>query len=1015
MKLPNVLLVIFLLGLSSLCRGQTRQKINFDPNWRFIKQDIPDARNPSFDDSGWSPVSCPHTYNDTDTFDDFSLPGHRGEQNQFGGRVWYRKTFDAPKEWSGKKIYIEFEAARQFAEVYLNGERLGISRNGFVPFGFDLTPKLKIGGKNVLAVMCDNRFMKDPPERQATTKPAPATLNMAPPASGSLAELSAKVNAQIPDNIDQIGPDQIPWNNPHWHPAHGGLYRNVYLHVVDPLHISLPLYSFLETVGPYVYTTEVSQKSATVNVDVPVENDRGQGAKVQIEAQVLDRDGKPVATLEPVRKTLAVPQIDAGKSETFTCHGTVSNPQLWESDYAYLYRVVCTILTDGKEVDRVEIPLGIRQPKFDANSGFWINGHHEKLHGWGQKPTDEWPGLGAAQPNWMHFFTLDLMKRAGGNWVRWGHCAAGPAQIESCDELGIMVHQPGCDGESDTRGAAWKIRAAAFRDMIIYFRNSPSIMLWEAGNQKVTTEHAKELRETFDTYDPHGGRVFAFRRSDKVVAEFETAQIGTEGGREIRSLPVIEGEYDREESPRRVWDDDSPPNFGYPEAKGMTYDLTSEQYAVNEVEQWVKKCAGSDHCGGSNWIFSDSTSGGRVPAEVARASGEVDGVRLPKQAYYVCKTMFRNDPQVHLIGHWNYPANTTKDVYVVSNGDEVELLVNGTSVGHSKAKNRYLFTFKDVKFEPGEIKAVASLGGSPIASATIKTAGDPAALKLTSITGPGGLRADGSDVVLINVEAVDAKGERCPTFQQRCDFTCSGEGIWRGGYNSGKAGSINNPYVDLECGINRVAVRSTQTPGRITVTATVKGLPPASIEVDSHQAEGPPPIPAQATPKHRAPPDPRLGLAPANAVVQGEGKLIGGFSYSGPKGGASVRSLFDGGSALYSDSASLAKDLPSTLKNKGAEYIQVPNADANYSALDLIQFSVAANVDVYIAHDDAVPAPKWLTGQFKNTSTSFTLGDAKMSLYKRSLKKDASLTLGSNFDEAAPGKGLMYIVIAVPK
>ena len=144
-----------------------RLKLDFDPAWQFIKQDIPAAKNPSFDDSKWATVSCPHTYNDVDTFDDWSLAGHRGEQNQFGGRTWYRKTFTAPEAWRSKNIYIEFEGARQVAEVYLNGELLGVSKTGFIPFGFDLTPHLKIGQANVLAVMCDNRFMKDPPENSA--------------------------------------------------------------------------------------------------------------------------------------------------------------------------------------------------------------------------------------------------------------------------------------------------------------------------------------------------------------------------------------------------------------------------------------------------------------------------------------------------------------------------------------------------------------------------------------------------------------------------------------------------------------------------------------------------------------------------------------------------------------------------------------------------------------------------------------------------------------------------------
>ena len=406
--------------------------------------------------------------------------------------------------------------------------------------------------------------------------------------------------------------------------------------------------------------------------------------------------------------------------------------------------------------------------------------------------------------------------------------------IRAGDELGIIADQPGVDGESDTVGAAWRIRANAFRDAVVYFRNDPSILIWEGGNQKVTPAHAEELRHDVEQYDSNGGRAYAHRRADGATGQFMDLTIGTEGSHEVSRLPVVEGEYDREESPRREWDDFSPPDFGYPQAKGQTYDLTSEQYAINEVSQYMDKPCAPGECGGANWVFSDTTSGGRNTAEVSRASGEVDGVRLPKEAWYVCQTMFRNDPQVHIIGHWNYPAGTTKTIYVTSNCSNVELFVNGKSLGPGEKSEHYLFTFKDVAFAPGEIKAVASNNNAPLATDSIETAGPPVALRMTTITGPGGLQADGSDVALIDVEAVDDKGRRCHTFDQRVDFSCDGPAIWRGGYNSGQAGSINNKYLNLECGINRVAVRSTLTSGDITVKATCAGLKSAGILVPSH-------------------------------------------------------------------------------------------------------------------------------------------------------------------------------------
>ncbi len=837
-QLPRVcVLALALLGNDAFAAG--RVTLNFNPDWKFIKADPPGAAAPDFSDRRWMTISTPHTYNDVDTFDNWSLPGHAGEQNQWEGRTWYRKSFVLPEAHQGKKFFIEFEAARQVAEVYLNGRLLGSSKTGFTPFGFDLTRHLRFGGAtNVLAVMCDNRFVKDPPGRltqEELRRKAPegrktddSDLNIAPTPGATLMLLIGKLNEGIPDSLDELAASQIPWNGPHWHPAHGGIYRNTFLHITDPLHIALPLYSFLKTTGPYVYATDVSDSSARLTVEVPVQNERTTDENVELQVEVFDRDGKSLLVLPQSERMVA------GASTEFKVSGTFKNPQLWEPGRPYLYRVVCSLRVAGKTVDACEIPFGIWTARWDLETGFHINGHHLKLHGWGQKPTDEWPGLGAAQPDWLHFYTLQLMQEAGGNFVRWGHCAGGPVMIEAGDRLGIIALQPGVDGEGDTVGAAWKLRAQAFRDTIIYFRNHPSILIWEGGNHKVTRDHARELRSIMDQYDPHGNRAYAHRRADQITGEFIDVFIGTEGGHDIKRVPVLEGEYDREESPRRVWDNYSPPTFGYPEGKGQTYgENTSERFARRQVDHYVRKLGATNHCGGANWIFSDSTSGGRVPVEVARASGEVDGVRLPKEAYYACRAMFRDDPQVHIIGHWTYPPGTKKPIYVVSNAEDVELFVNDKSLGRGAVSNRYLFTFPDVAWEPGEIKAVAFRDGQPVATQTKHTTGKPVALRLSSITGPGGLRADGSDVALIDVEAVDAAGNRCPTFQKRVDFETKGPGIWRGGYNSGKTNSINNTWLDLECGINRVTVRATRKPGAITVRAKCKGLKPGSITIES--------------------------------------------------------------------------------------------------------------------------------------------------------------------------------------
>ena len=791
-------------------------------------------------------------------------------------------------------------------------------------------------------------------------------------------------------------------------PAAGAALPAVVLHVLEPLHITLPLYSYLQTEGPYVYTTEVSTNAATIHLDVPVENDRASAATIAVTAQVRDRAGKTVLTLDQTGEVAA-----NGKSR-LALSGTLAAPQLWEPDYAYLYHVAIALQVAGKTVDASVVPLGIRAVRWDAQTGFWINGHHLKLHGWGQKPTDEWPGLGAALPDWLHYYTLSMMKDAGANWIRWGHCAASEPMIEAGDRLGIMAEQPGVDGESDTIGAAWKIRAAAFRDTIIYFRNHPSIMIWEGGNQKVSLAHVTELRGYMDTYDPHGGRAYAHRRADQVDAQFMDVCIGTEGGREIPRLPVVEGEYDREESPRRVWDNFSPPEFGYPEARGKSdYVLTSEEYAVNEVAQYVQKIGAANHAGGANWIFSDSTSGGRDAAEVTRASGEVDGARLPKEAYYVCQAMYRNDPQLHIIGHWNYSAGTKKNIYVASNCGDVELFVNGRSLGHGKVSNRYLFTFENVAWEPGEIKAVGTIGGKTMAAETKHTAGAPVALKLTPITGPAGWQADGADVLLLDVEAVDAHGERCPTFQQAVDFDLAGPGIWRGGYNSGRTNSINQTTLELECGINRVAVRATDVAGPVTVTVRGAGLQPAAITVSSGTFEMPngyalkrppvPALPALVRPSGDIQPAP---VIPGNKVDAG--RYLVSFSYSGPAAAVRVRQAAKDGAKIYADRDFVFAGLPARLQE--ADWVQTANADKLYSAVDLLDFAVSVEATVYVAHDRRLPEPDWLSHLFKATAMTFDINHQPMNIYERHVHSGESLTLGSNTEDRRLTACNMYVV-----
>ena len=977
MKFP-CLAFLLLLAAAVPASGALRDVQSLDPDWKFIKADVAGGEDPALDDSRWETVSVPHTYNDTDTFDDWSPSDHRGEMNQWGGVTWYRKHFTVPADWRGRTVIVEFEAVRQVAQVYLNGKLLGKNATGFVPFGFDLTPYLKEGSANVLAVKCDNSFATDKTEGVAITLPNSG--------EGKL----------------------YPWNNPHWHPAHGGIYRNVWLHALGPVHITLPL-GQLGTTGAYVYATDFSPDKARVGVEAELRNMTGTAANVSLGAEVLDREGKVVLRMD------ANGQAAAGQLTTLKTSGELRNPKGWEPTSPYLYTVRLTLSKDGAPVDQITESLGVRKAAWDVKTGLTFNGQPLKLRGWGQKPTNEWAGLGTAYPDWMHYYTVAMMQAAGGNFIRWGHCAAGPAQIRADDLYGQITLQPGVDGEHDIADPTiWAVRAAAFRDVLIYYRNHPSILIWEAGNQSVTDEHAQELRKLKDTYDPYGGRAFAFRRANATVGKYMDISVGTEGSHEQPQLPVVEGEYDREEAPRRAWDRLTPPYENY-HAKG-SYDLTAEQFAVNEVAQWWTKLGRfPEHCGGANWLFSDSTSGGRVSTEVTRTSGEVDAVRLPKEAYYACSAMFHDAPTAAIIGHWNYPPGTVKPVYVVSNQPRVELFVNGKSLGLGQPSHHYLFTFPGVAWSPGEIRAVASgEDGKATATATKATAGPAASLKLTPITGPGGLRADGADIAFFDVEAIDAKGNRCPTNEAPVHFTTGGPAVWRGGYNSGAILSTNQSDLHLEGGINRVAIRSTLRPGTISLRAEAPGLQAAAATVEARPIAivgGLSAVPPAAPPAPEVRPEPlKDRLAAVSSQGEGpshNGLLIKDFNYSGPTRTVSIASDPRKGKSAYAETEPKFTAVPGFLQT--SEFLRLPSADKGYSALDLISLSVVDDGFVAIAYDRRLPLPAWLTSAFTDTGKDLQIGPDSLEIYQRPVKSNETLTLGGNADRVEPNS-LMYVV-----
>jgi hypothetical protein len=315
-------------------------------------------------------------------------------------------------------------------------------------------------------------------------------------------------------------------------------------------------------------------------------------------------------------------------------------------------------------------------------------------------------------------------------------------------------------------------------------------------------------------------------------------------------LPVWAMEYSRDEGLRKYWDDYSRPYHkdgegplyrGQPAAE---YNRNQESHALENVRRWYdywKERPGTGKrvsSGGVNIIFSETNTHHRG-AENFRRSGEVDALRIYKQNYFANQVMWNGwvdveKPGIHIIGHWNYEPGVTKNIYVVSSADRVELRVNGKSMGFGMQTHRFLFSFKDIQWLRGNISAMGyDENGKQICSTQINTASKPTRLRLKSITHPGGMYADGHDLALVEVEVTDAKGNRCPTALNMIHFNLTGPGEWRGGMAQGPDNYILSKELPVECGVNRVVIRSTTKPGIITVKAVSDGLHAATVTLTS--------------------------------------------------------------------------------------------------------------------------------------------------------------------------------------
>ena len=838
-------LTLFFLLSMTLCvttSAADRSKQNFNSAWRLHVGDDTEASQPQFDDSQWQQVTLPYAFNGDEAF-------RKDIVDLTDTIVWYRKTFNVSNP--NKKYFIEFEGVRQGADFYLNGHHLGYSENGVMACGFDLTPYIK-EGENVIAVRCDN----------------------------SWTYRSRKHNSRY------------QWNDRNFNANYGGIPKNVYLHITGKLYQTLPLYSNLGTTGTYVYATDydVAGKKAVINVESQVRNEDSRERTVSLCAQVIDAEGNVIAVAEGSKVT-----IPAGETTTLSTKKAAEGLHFWSWGYGYLYTVKTYLKQeDGTETDYTSVRTGFRKTKFGEGK-IWLNDRVLMMHGYAQRTSNEWPGVGISVPAWLSDYSNDLMVKSGGNLVRWMHVTPWKQDIESCDRVGLIQAMPAGDAEKDVEGPRWAQRTELMRDAIIYNRNNPSILFYECGNESISREHMLEMKAIRDEYDPHGGRAIGSRE----MLDINEAEYGGEMLyiNKSKKHPMWAMEYCRDEGLRKYWDEysypfhkegDGPLYRGKP---ATDYNHNMDQFAVEMVRRWYdywleRPGTGTRvSSGGVKIVFSDTNTHHRGESNY-RMSGVTDAMRIPKDAFFAHQVMWSGwvddeKEQTYIVGHWNYDwnkdegnsklitQNSKLTKYVVSTADEVELFLNGRSLGKGQRSYHYLHTFEGIQYEPGTLTAVGYTNGVKTSEYTLETAGKPHHLKLTAIENPEGMKADGADMALLQVEVVDEKGRRCPLDDRMIQFSLSGEGQWIGGIgtrnnkethqtdstkrdgllDSSDTKNTSDNYVGstllpVECGVNRVLVRSTTNAGTIRLTASAEGMEPATIELSTSAVDAASYLPA---------------------------------------------------------------------------------------------------------------------------------------------------------------------------
>ncbi|WP_316814997.1 beta-galactosidase GalB [Pedobacter nyackensis] len=793
-----VLLLLIWIGVQT-ADAQPRIRQNFNEGWKFNLGDEQAAKSPAFNDTKWRRLTLPHDWSVEGKFD-IKNPAKPEGGGLPTGVAWYRKSFTLSAAQQKKDIFIEFDGVYKNSEVWINGNLLGLRPFGYSSFHYELTKYLK-PGNNVLAVRVDN-------------------------------------SAQ-PDS--------------RWYSG-SGIYRNVWLTSTEKIAI--------DHWGTFVSTPMVSKASAEVSFKTKIRNQHTLNGKIDVLSQVYDARGKLVTSVRTDDVLLK------GKVMEVAQTATVNNPLLWSVTQPHLYKVVTNLFSGKKLIDNYETPLGIRYFNFDAAKGFTLNGEYMKILG--VCMHHDLGALGAAINVRAMERQLEIMKEMGANAIRTAHNPPAPELLDLCDRMGFLVMDEAFDMWAKKKNKQdyhvnweeWHVRD--LQDMVKRDRNHPSIIAWSIGNEireqfdstgvAITKELVKLVKDLDTTrpvtsaltetdakknfiYQSGALDIYGLNYNHKLYKDFPKNYPGQKFiATETTSSLDTRGFYDMPSDSIRRWPKDGKTKFteGNAEFAASSYDNVSAYWGSTHAETW-KEAKKYDHVSGLFvWTGFDYLGEPLPYPWPARSSyfGIVDLAGFPKNAYYMYQSEWTNKSVLHVFPHWNWSADKTVDVWAYyNNADEVELFLNGKSLGTRTKKGEDLHVVWQVKYEPGILKAISRKNGQVVLVKDIKTAGQPA--KIEVLADRTNLTGDGKDLSFVTVRILDKEGNLVPDADNLVRFKLEGEGFIAGVDNGFQASlePFKANYRKAYRGLCLAIIQAKQKSGKLKLTATADGLQAATVVI----------------------------------------------------------------------------------------------------------------------------------------------------------------------------------------